>query len=66
MINILKELPRILAREMAVIGYAILFEPGVLKEIPVFFKYLPIMIRKRKEIMRKAVASPKEIRKWLG
>ena len=65
-INILKDLPWVVFREIAVLGYAILFEPGILKEIPVFFKYLPKMLRKRKEIMKKATVSPKEIRRWFN
>lgn len=64
-INILKDLPWIVAREIAVLVYAVLFEPGVLKEIPTFFKYLPKMIRKRNEIMKRAVVNPKEIKKWM-
>ena len=66
MINILKDLPWIVVREIAVLGYAVLFEPGVLKEIPIFFRYLPKMLRKRKEIMKKAIVGPKEIRKWIN
>ncbi|OGN03723.1 MAG: hypothetical protein A2655_04190 [Candidatus Yanofskybacteria bacterium RIFCSPHIGHO2_01_FULL_43_42] len=65
-INILKDLPWIVLRETAVLGYTILFEPGVLKEIPKFFKHLPAMLRKRKEIMKRAVANPKDIRKWIN
>lgn len=64
-INVLKDLPWIISREIAVLGYAVLFEPAVLKEIPAFFKRLPEMIRKRKEIMNQAVATPEEIRKWI-
>jgi len=64
-INILRDLPWIVSREFAVLGYAVLFEPGVLKEIPTFFRYLPKMLRKRREIMKRVVVSPKEFRKWL-
>ena len=64
-INILKDLPWIILREIAVLGYAVLFEPEILKEVPVFFKYLPKMLRKRKEIMKLATASPADIRKWM-
>lgn len=63
-INILKDLPRIVAREISVLGYAILFEPKVLKEIPTFFRYLPRIFHKRKEVMRRAVVGPEEIRRW--
>ena len=64
-INILKDLPWIVSREIAVLGYTVLFEPEVLKEIPTFFRYLPKMLRKRKEIMKRTVVTPKEIRKWI-
>lgn len=63
-INILKDLPWILPRELAVLGYAILFEPGVLREIPTFLKHFPKMLHKRKEIMKRAIVKPGEIRKW--
>src|SRR3989344_5665789 len=52
-IKILKDLPWIVAGEIAVLGYTILFEPGVLKEIPTFFKHLSKMLRKRREIMKR-------------
>lgn len=65
-INILKDLPWIVSREIAVLGYAVLFEPTVLKEIPMFFKHLPEMLRKRREIMRRAVATTEKIRKWVN
>ena len=64
-INILKDLPWIVSREFAVLGYTVLFEPKALKEIPTFFRYLPKMLRKRREIMKRVVVSPKEFRKWL-
>lgn len=63
-INILRDLPFILVREIAVIGYAILFEQQVLGEIPNFLKLLPKMLSKRREIMKKAIVKPEEIRKW--
>jgi GT2 family glycosyltransferase len=63
-INILRDLPYILAREFMVLGYTILFEPKVLLALPRFFRLLPRMISQRKEIMRKAKASPEEIHNW--
>ena len=63
-INLLKDLPQILCREAAVLAYSILFEPAVLLEIPVFFKFLPKMMRKRKIIMKRAKAGSKEMRRW--
>lgn len=64
-INILKDLPRILKREVFMLGYLLIFEPGVLLELPNFFKLLPKMIRKRKIIMRRAVRTPEDIHKFL-
>ena len=63
-INILKDLPYVLKREVMMLGYLIFFEPKVFLEIPSFLRLLPGMIAKRKEIMRKAVVKPKEMRRW--
>ena len=63
-INILRDLPHIAFREMQVLGYSVLFEPKVLLEIPNFFRLMPKMLKKRKEIMKKAVVKPEEMRKW--
>ena len=63
-INILRDLPYILKREILMLGYLIFFEPKVLLEIPAFLGLLPKMLKKRKEIMRKAIVKPNEIKKW--
>ncbi len=63
-INIFKDLPFIIWREIEVLGYAVLFEPGVLKEIPRFFRGIPRMLQKRREIMKHAQASPAEIHSY--
>lgn len=48
----------IVFRELAMLGYIIIFEPRTLGAVPVFFKLLPKMIKKRKIIQsRKTVAS---------
>ena len=65
-INILKDLPFIMSRELMVLGYTVLFEPLVLLEMPRFFKLLPKMLKKRKEIMKKTKVSAKDIRKWFN
>ncbi len=51
-------------REFFSIGYLVLFEPKVLLESIGFFKNLPKMIKKRKEIREKVVVNKKEIKKW--
>ena len=63
-INLLKDLPYILKRELLVLGYTVLFEPQVLLEIPKLLKLIPEMLQKRKEIMKRAKIKPEEIRKW--
>ncbi|MBI2057754.1 MAG: glycosyltransferase family 2 protein [Candidatus Yanofskybacteria bacterium] len=65
-INILKDLPWILKREIQELGYIILFEPSVLLEMPKLIRLAPKMLKKRKEIMARAKTSPKEIRQWIG
>lgn len=63
-INVLLDLPSIVFREIMVLTYNLIFEPKVLTEIPNFFKLLPKILKTRKEIMKKAVVGPREIRKW--
>lgn len=65
-INILKDLPYILKREIVMLGYIIIFEPKVLSEVVNFLIFLPKILRKRKQIMRRRKASPEEMRKWFN
>jgi hypothetical protein len=63
-INILKDLPYILWRELQVFGYTILFEPGVLKEAPTLIRGIPKMLRKRRAILSHAITTPQNIRQF--
>ena len=63
-INILKDLPYILKREIMLSAYLLIFEPSVFLEVFKFIKLLPKILRRRKEIMRRATVSPQEIHKW--
>ncbi|MEX2091011.1 MAG: glycosyltransferase [Candidatus Paceibacterota bacterium] len=65
-INILKDLPTILARELKMTGYIIFFEPAVLLQIPKFIIFLPKMFKRRMAIMKKATIKSEEIRKWFN
>lgn len=65
-INILKDLPWFLAREIAVLGYMLLFEPGVFPAVLEFFKLLPKMLKKRHGILRKAKVSPAVIHRFFN
>ncbi|HWA64342.1 MAG TPA: glycosyltransferase [Candidatus Paceibacterota bacterium] len=62
--NILKDAPYIVAREIAVFGYTLLFEPGVFQELPHFIKGIPRMLRKRRQIMKSARASSQDIHRF--
>ncbi len=63
-INVLKDLPFILKREVMMMGYLLIFEPKVLGEMAVFFRLLPKILKKRKQIVNNRVVSPEEMRKW--
>jgi len=63
-INLLKDAPQLLWREIKVLGYTLLFEPRVLAEMPKFLYLLPTMLRNRRLIMKKAKVGPNEIHKW--
>lgn len=65
-INILKDLPAILNREVQMAGYILFFEPAVLLEIPKFIVLLPKMFMRRRNIMNRATAKPEDIRKWFN
>lgn len=63
-INILKDAPWIIAREIATLGYWILFEQAMFLEIGRFFKLLPKMLRRRKVVMSSARVTPAEVHRW--
>jgi GT2 family glycosyltransferase len=63
-INILKDLPHIVRRELMLFAYICIFEPAILLELPSFLRLMPKMIKKRRSIMRKARVSALEMRKF--
>ncbi|MBX4190378.1 glycosyltransferase family 2 protein [Candidatus Parcubacteria bacterium] len=63
-INILKDLGKILPREIAMTLYLLIFEPQVLAEIPTFLRLLPRMLKKRHLILSGAQLKPHEIHMW--
>ncbi|OGN16775.1 MAG: hypothetical protein A3C88_00200 [Candidatus Yanofskybacteria bacterium RIFCSPHIGHO2_02_FULL_50_12] len=65
-INILRDLPFIVWREIQVLGYTILFEPRVLAELPHFMRLLPRMLRKRREILSQALTTPNQIHNYFS
>lgn len=65
-INIFKDLPYILGRELGVLGYTLLFEPAVFKEFPAFVRGIPRMVKKRRAIMSKAKIGPAQVRSYFS
>jgi GT2 family glycosyltransferase len=63
-INIFKDLPYILWHEIKALAYMIFREPHLFLAWPQIIKMLPLTLRKRREIMKRAVVGPEEIRKW--
>ncbi len=60
-INILRDLPRIVLRELAVLGYTLLFEPSVIREVGRFIQLLPRMVRLHRLVMKRARTSASQI-----
>ncbi len=62
--NFWKSSPQIFLREIAMLGYIVIFEPKTLAAVPVFFRLLPKMLSKRKIIQSHRKVSSKEMEKW--
>ncbi len=62
--NFWKSFPRILFREIAMLCYIVIFEPKTLGAVPVFFKLLPKMLKKRKMIQSARKVSSVEMERW--
>ncbi len=62
--NLFRDLPHILWRQARLWIYFMLFEPVMFFEIFNVAKLLPVMLKRRGEIMRRTRVSAKEIRAW--
>jgi GT2 family glycosyltransferase len=62
--NVFKHLPYILWHEIKAFVYVIFREPHLILAWGQLLMLLPLTLRKRFEIMRRAVVGPEEIRKW--
>lgn len=65
MINILWDLPWILAREFVGIGFLLATEPATLKALPWFLRLLPRMLRRRRTVLANARRTPAEMRAFI-
>ncbi|MCC6405156.1 MAG: glycosyltransferase [Candidatus Yanofskybacteria bacterium] len=63
-INIFRDAIPFGMRELGVLGYSVLFEPGVLGGLGRFFRLLPRMLRRRRAVMRRAVVPPARMHQW--
>lgn len=64
LINFLRDLPFILWHEIKALVYVIFREPHLFLAWPQIVSQLPLALKKRSEIMNKAVVGANEIRKW--
>lgn len=62
--DLIRFAPWIIAREIAVLGYIVLFEPAVLLEIPRFVKTVPGVLRRRGQVQARVVCTRQERRYW--
>ena len=59
-----RDIPFIVIRQVAMLGYIVVFEPRTLGVLPEFFRLLPRMLKKRRAIRDRRVVSSREIGKW--
>ncbi len=64
-INLLRDLPYILWRQLRLWDYFLLFEPEMFVEIFKVAKLLPRMLKRRGEIINRAKSTPREIHRWM-
>jgi hypothetical protein len=64
--NFVKDLPFILARELMVLGYNLIFAPRTLRAVAEFAKLLRPTLGKRRMIKSRQAAPPSEIRRWFA
>jgi GT2 family glycosyltransferase len=64
--NFWKDFPFILARELMVVGYNLVFSPRTLLAVHEFVKLLPSTLAKRRLIKKRQAVSARELRRWLG
>jgi len=64
LINVIRDLPYILWHEITALIYVIFREPHLFLAWGQIVMQLPKTLRKRAEIMKRAVVGPNEIRKW--
>lgn len=61
---LVRDLPLILMREIAMFFYILFFEPKTLGVVPDFFRQLPLMLKKRNFISSHRAVASNEVKKW--
>lgn len=64
--NLLRDSYYILWRQLRLWGYFLLFEPAMFLEFFKVAKLLPNMLKRRREIIKRAKVSAQEIRRWIS
>jgi GT2 family glycosyltransferase len=64
--NFLRDLPWIAGRELALFLYLLAVRPATIRAVPQFFALLPRMLKKRRVIQARRVATSQEMRRWFG
>jgi GT2 family glycosyltransferase len=62
--SLLRDLPRIAVREVALFGYLCVVRPRILFSIPEFFRLLPRILRKRRLVQGSRAVSSRQIGQW--
>ena len=66
LVNVFLGLPWIVLQELQLFFYTAVFEPFQFKTTIIFLKQLPRILIKRRVIMAHAVATARDIRRWLN
>lgn len=65
-VSLLRDLPRIVAREVALLLYFLAVRPRVLLAVPELLRLLPRMLAKRRLVQRSRAVSSKEMGRWFA
>jgi GT2 family glycosyltransferase len=64
--NFALDAPRILARELSVVGYNALLAPRTLRAVPLFFRALPQALADRRVVMQRRLCAADKVRRWFN
>jgi GT2 family glycosyltransferase len=62
--SLLRDLPRVAVRELALFSYLCVVRPQILFTVPEFIRLLPSILRKRRSVQRSRTVSSQEMGRW--